>query len=193
MNRSTLLLSLALLCGCQSAPEPAVEIKAAGIIIYCEQDGETLLLLADHNWNDRGWASFGGACRGKAVRETAISETHEETAGGYSQAVIEHALGGNPEYVIDSTGRFASYVIKVDKVSAESMTRRSASETRKDYNMRGPYAWVPLSVILKAAEDKDGKIPQRYLPAKYRSGHLYTNFIDVLNKAVEKGLLVVQP
>jgi hypothetical protein len=68
------------------------------------------------------------------------------------------------------------------------MTESSANETRKDYNMRGPYAWVPLTVVLDAAS-KDGKIPERYLPDKRRTGHLYTNFVDVLDKAVAKGLL----
>ena len=172
-----ILLSLVNICLAQ---------KNAGIVPYFKSGGQTFILIADHQFKDRGWASFGGKhVPGETNEQTAVREFHEETKNIFLSQHIENRLNGKVEQE-----KFVTFFVPVDFVSVFEIINTSLEGGI--YNERGFYVWVPLSALFKAIEHQvDGEflLDKKYLPPDYHCRKLYKPYIDALLEAKETGVL----
>ena len=168
----------------------------AGTVLYFKFKGETYLLLADHNFRhhrDRGWSGFGGKCDGQPPASTAARETEEETRGHYSRDQILAKLDSASSIRIAD---FTTYFVEVDYVPAEVINNFRASNTSSSYRERSPHAWVPISAIWQAIENrKSGRVylPGRYLPPEAHTDWLFEPFAAGLLAAKSGGILPWEP
>lgn len=164
----------------------------AGTVIYFKFKSEIYLLLADHNWShqrDRGWSGFGGFCGGEPIDVAAARETEEETKGIYRRDEILARLVSSPKIRV---GDFTTFFVEVDYVPAIVINNHKSSDRTAGYYERGPYAWIPFSVIWQAiAERRTGgvQIPGKYLPPDKLSNRLFEPFVTSLLAAKTAGIL----
>jgi len=164
----------------------------AGTVIYFKFKSEIYLLLADHTWShqrDRTWSGFGGFCDGDPIDVAAARETEEETKGFYRRDEIFARLVSSPKIRV---GDFTTFFVEVDYVPAIVINNHKSSVRTAGYFERGPYAWIPFSVIWQAiAERRTGRvqIPQKYLPPDKRSNRLFEPFVTSLLAAKSAGIL----
>lgn len=163
----------------------------AGTVIYFKFKGEIYLLLADHTWShqrDRGWSGFGGYCGGDSVDVAAARETEEETKGFYSRNEILARLASSPKIRV---GDFTTFFVEVDFVPAIVINNQKPSDRTAGYFERGPYAWIPFSVIWQAiAKRRTGgvQIPRKYIPRDNQSNRLFEAFVTSLLAAKKAGI-----
>ncbi len=172
--------------------EYAAASCGAGTVIYFKFKGETYLLLADHTWShqrDRGWSGFGGYCGADSVDVAAARETEEETKGFYRRGEIFAKLGSSTKIRI---GDFTTFFVEVDYVPAIVINNQIPSDHAAAYLERGPFAWIPFSVIRQAiAKRRTGRvqIPGKYLPPDKRSNRIFEPFVTSLLAAKTAGIL----
>jgi 8-oxo-dGTP pyrophosphatase MutT (NUDIX family) len=173
--------------------------RPAGSVLYYRdrESGEVWVLLADHTKNERGWSAFGGGAEaGETAKETAARETEEETRGYFKR---EWFLGeiADQEPVF-SSGYRMFFVEVADKVDAATLGANPLGEKEGEAVMleRGPYAWIPFSVVERAmgkAKDEVGKddlkIEGRWLPEGARSDWLWDVWVGNLRDAREAGAI----
>ena len=168
----------------------------AGTVLYFKIKGETYLLLADHNWHrqrDRGWSGFGRLCDGEPVDVAAARETEEETKGFYSREKIFNRLGSSPKIRV---GDFTTFFLEIDYVPAIVFNNQKSVSHAASYDERGPYAWIPFSVIREAiAKRQSGRlyIPGKYLPPDSQTDWLFEPFVTSLMAAKKAGVLPWDP
>ena len=177
-------------------PQIAMASCGAGTVLYFKFKDETYLLLADHNWQrqrDRGWSGFGGLCDGEPVDVAAARETEEETKGFFSQEEIFAKLGSSPKIRV---GDFTTFFLEVDYAPAMVLNNQESSHHRGSYFERGPYAWIPISVIRDTiAKRQSGRlfIPRKYLPTDAHTDWLFEPFVTSLMTAKKAGILPWNP
>ena len=168
----------------------------AGTVLYFKFKHETYLLLADHNWSyqrTRGWSGFGGRCDGELPDSAAARETNEETKGFYSRKEILAKL--DPQASI-RVADFTTYFLEVDFMPANVINNYEASHKSTGYHERSPYAWVPISAIWQAFENKkSGRIclPTKFLPPEANTDWLFEPFVTSLLAARSGGILPWDP
>jgi 8-oxo-dGTP pyrophosphatase MutT (NUDIX family) len=168
----------------------------AGTVLYFTVKGETYLLLADHRLpfqRHRGWSGFGGLCDGQPAEVAAARETEEETKGFYNRREILTRLGTCPRIRI---GDFTTFFAEVDYVPAVVFNNQKPPGTASGYLERGPYAWVPYSVIRQAPDSNKTEvalIPAKYLPSDAPTDWLFEPFLTSLIKAEKDGILPWNP
>jgi 8-oxo-dGTP pyrophosphatase MutT (NUDIX family) len=173
-------------------PRDAMAGCAAGTVLYIKFKGETYLLLADHNWyrqRDRGWSGFGGLCDGEPVDVAAARETEEETKGFYSREQIFNRLDSSPKIHV---GDFTTFFLEIDYVPAIVINNQESTQHGVSYLERGPYAWIPISVIRDAMIKKQSGrmfIPEKYLPPDAQTNWLFEPFVASLRAAKKAGFL----
>jgi 8-oxo-dGTP pyrophosphatase MutT (NUDIX family) len=164
----------------------------AGTVLYFTFKGETYLLLADHSLTGqrhRGWAGFGGLCNGEPVEVTAARETEEETRGIYSRKEIFARLSSSPKIRVDD---FTTFFVEVNFVPVTLLNNQKPSNPSASYTERGPYAWIPYSVIRRAFEGRQtgrAHIPGKYLPHAAQTDWLFELFLSSLIAAKNAGIL----
>jgi 8-oxo-dGTP pyrophosphatase MutT (NUDIX family) len=169
---------------------------AAGTVLYIKFKGETYLLLADHNWyrqRDRGWSGFGGLCDGEPVDVAAARETEEETKGFYSREKIFNRLDSSPKIRV---GDFTTFFLEIDYVPVVVLNNQESTLHGGSYFERGPYAWIPISVIWEAIANKQPgrlSIPKKYLPSDAHTDWLFEPFVASLKAATKAGILPWNP
>ena len=174
----------------------AIASCGAGTVLYFKFKGETYLLLADHNWRgqrDRGWSGFGGLCDGEPVDVAAARETEEETKGFYSREKIFAGLGSSPKIRV---GDFTTFFLEIDYVPAIVINNQESSQHGVSYFERGPYAWIPISVIRQAIVKKQSGrmyIPEKYLPPAAQTNWLFEPFVTSLTAAKKAEILPWKP
>jgi hypothetical protein len=170
----------------------AIASCGAGTVLYFTFKGETYLLLADHKWRhqrNRGWSGFGGLCDGDPVDVAAARETEEETMGFYSRGEILARLGSSPKICM---GDFTTFFVEVDYVPAIVFHNQEPSNHGVGYFERGPYAWIPISVILPVIEKRQSirmRIPAKYLPPNAQTDWFFKPFVTSLIAAKKAGVL----
>jgi 8-oxo-dGTP pyrophosphatase MutT (NUDIX family) len=168
----------------------------AGTVLYFKFKHETYLLLADHGLShqrDRGWSGFGGRCDGEAPAAAAARETNEETKGYYSRKEVMAKLDPQSSICVHD---FTTYFLEVDYVPAEVINNYRASNTSSSYRERSPYAWVPISAIWRAIENRKSSrmyLPAKYLPPEAHTDWLFEPFVTSLLAAKSGGILPWQP
>ena len=168
----------------------------AGTVLYFKFKGETYLLLADHNFRhhrDRGWSGYGGSCDGEPVDVAAARETEEETKGFYSRGEIFARLGSSPKIRV---GDFTTFFLKIDYVPAIVFNNQKSVSHAASYDERGPYAWIPISVIREAISKRQSSrlcIPGKYLPPDSQTDWLFEPFVTSLMAAKKAGILPWDP
>lgn len=170
----------------------AVAKCGAGTVLYSTIKGKTHLLLADHqlvSQRHRGWAGFGGLCDGQPANVAAARETEEETRGFYNQGEILARLGENHRI---RTGDFTTFFVAVDYVPAVDLNNQKPPGSASYYFERGPYAWIPFTVIRQAVENRQSgraHIAGKYLPPDARTNWLFEPFLTSLLEAEMAGIL----
>ena len=188
-----LLISLWLLVLiCQNA----VAKCGAGTVLYFTFKADTYLLLADHQFRGqqhRGWSGFGGLCHGEPSDVAAARETEEETKGFYKRGELLTRLVMSPKIRV---GSFTTFFVEVDFVPAVVFYHLKPPGNGSGYLERGPYAWVPLSVIRQATESRQSGralIAGKYLPPDARTNWLFEPFLTSLKAAETAGILPWKP
>ena len=188
MLRLTILIFLALIA-------PAMSEGPAGIVLYFKSGGEIYLLLADHARGQdegRGWASFGGACKDQeSAQETAARETEEETLGFFKRDWLLQKIKGQTPV---RDGVFSCFFLEVDFVPIPRITTSRPPTSEPDFFERGPYAWIPFSVIaphLEGDSSPNAKaiIPPEYLPSEKQTNWFWSIWIQNLRVARRSGML----
>jgi 8-oxo-dGTP pyrophosphatase MutT (NUDIX family) len=168
----------------------------AGTVLYFTFKGETYLLLADHRLTGqrhRGWSGFGGLCDGEADAVAAARETEEETKGFYSRKEILAKLSSSPKIRV---GDFTTFFVAVDYVPVILLNNQKPSPPSAVYAERGPYAWIPYSVVRQAFERQQagrGHIPGKYLPPAAQTDWFFEPFLTSLRIAKKAGILSWEP
>ena len=168
----------------------------AGTVLYFTFKDETHLLLADHQFpgqRHRGWSGFGGLCDGEAVDVAAARETEEETRGFYNKGEILTRIGTSPKILI---GNFTTFFVEVDYVPAVVINNHQRQGDAPAYLERGPYAWIPFSVIWHAIKNRQSgraQITGKYLPPDARTDWLFEPFLTSLVAAKAAGILPWNP
>lgn len=163
----------------------------AGTLLYFKFQDDIYLLLADHNSNmqgQRGWSGFGGRCGGDDPDKAAARETEEETGGFYEQAKILDKLRKSSSIKVND---FTTFFVEVEPVPAVLLNSHKKTTQEADYTERGPYAWIPLSEIWRAIENrKSGKanIDKKYLPTNAHTDWLFEYFVNGLDQAKSAGV-----
>ena len=188
-------LLLTLVCLLTALDSTAAE-RPAGIVLYSESANTVYLLLADHaheSAKSRGWAAYGGGPHdGESPAETAARETEEETRGFFQRSqLLEKISGQDP--VIDTNG-FALFFAKVDFVPAQQVTNSRPEGNDRAYTERGPYVWIPFSVIAKYLDDeivRDRKylVDERFLPETRNTNWFWWVWLRNLRTAIEADAL----
>ena len=189
MKRYTLLILtfVLVLGGRTSAQNPA------GIVLYFKSGGEIYVLLAEDVRKTRGWAAFGGgAHENETQTETAARETEEETRGYFTQAELLKKIEKQQPVIDDNT--FALFFAEVNFVPAQRVTNHEPRQEDRSYFERGPYAWIPFSVIEKYVQDevtRDQKYPvdREFLPRGSETDWLWPVWLGNIRKAVERNAL----
>ena len=153
----------------------------AGTVLFFKFNGETYLLLADHSLSShsrRGWSGFGGRCDGdEKPGETAARETEEETEGFYGRAKILEKLRSSSSIKVND---FRTFFVEVEPAPAVLLNNQKQKIQGSGYNERGPYAWIPVSEIWQAIENKGSgpaHIPKKYLPSNAQTNWLFKDFV----------------
>ena len=168
----------------------------AGTVLYFKFKHETYLLLADHSHShqrERGWSGFGGKCDGQPPTSAAARETEEETKGYYSREEILVKLDPTSSIRVSD---FTTYFIAVDFVPANVINSYKASQKSTCYRERSPYAWMPISAIWQAIDNKkSGRVylPAKYLPPEAHTDWLFKPFSTILLAARSNGILPWEP
>ncbi|CAB1077197.1 hypothetical protein D1AOALGA4SA_4989 [Olavius algarvensis Delta 1 endosymbiont] len=165
---------------------------AAGTVLYFRVQHETYLLLADHSrvhQRGRGWSGFGGRCDGQPPATAAARETEEETKGYYRRKEIAAKIKSAPSVQVAD---FSTFFVEVEYVPVTVINNFKAQNRSAVYRERGPYAWVPISAIWQAIENKKSArayLPGKYLPPKAHSDWLFEPFVISLQAAKSAGRL----
>ena len=168
----------------------------AGTVLSFRFKAETYLLMADHRWlsqRDRGWSGFGGRCDGQPVEVAAARETEEETKGFYRRGEILARLDSSPKIRV---GDFTTFFLEVDYVPAIVLNNQESFNHGVDHIERGPYAWIPISVIREAIAKRQSArmyIPGKYLPPDAQTDWLFEPFVISLMAAQKAGILPWAP
>ena len=158
------------------------------MVLYFRSGDEVFLLLADHRGKDRGWAGYGGGSYdGESTAETAARETEEETRGYFLRDYLL-AMIKDQEPVIDNG--FALFFAEVPFVPAQLVTNNPLPDDNESYVERGPYAWIPYSVLepyLKDPVEPEGEYPieERLLPGGRSNSWYWPVWLGSVRRAVE--------
>ncbi len=159
----------------------------AGVIAHTKIQGKTYVLLADHPDSNRGWATFGGRLDGQTAKEAALREFHEETRCVYKETTI--ILEEDRSVKIAD---FVAYVAEVKFVPAYLFAGIDDRQgcTGRQYQERGPWAWVPASSLRKSLSmgNLNAEIEKQYLPSGHH-GELWPVAAESLQMALEEGLI----
>ncbi|MEN8139588.1 MAG: NUDIX domain-containing protein [Thermodesulfobacteriota bacterium] len=170
----------------------------AGVLIYTVIQDRPYVLLADHRDHDqvhRGWGGLGGTVEaGEAPFAAAVREVSEESNGVFSEAdLVAVVERGNKV----SEKHFTTFFAQSNFQPASQLTYAASSTGRGVNSERGPFAWLPWSVVLAAAgkADKMGyqqckehpvAVPPHYLPDNRQTSWFYCAFLQTVSK-VEAG------
>jgi 8-oxo-dGTP pyrophosphatase MutT (NUDIX family) len=185
---SSLLILLYLITGIATARAAC----GAGTVLYTRDGDTTWILLADHvQWfqRDRGWAGFGGLCDDDTPQEAAARETEEETRGYFARASIRERIEQAKRL---RTGEYYTWFVEVDHIPAEQITLHTPPQQSSSYYERGPFAWVPLSVIWQSIDQHyPGRawLPSKYLPERRNTSWLHDAFVASMMTARRNHLL----
>jgi hypothetical protein len=167
----------------------------AGIVLYFKTGGEVYLLLADHTGNVdgvRGWASFGGADKkGESAAQTAARETEEETRGFFKRDWLLSKIESQTPM---RDGVFSCFYLEIDYVPIPRIANHSLPSKQPDYAERGPYAWIPFSLVapyLDSASSPNAKaiIAPEYLPTGMKTNWFWSIWLQNLRAARAKAPL----
>ncbi len=170
----------------------ALSSCGAGTVLYVALKDETYLLLADHKLTGqryRGWSGFGGLCDGEPDAVAAARETEEETKGFYSRKEIFAKLSSSPKIRV---GDFTTFFVAVDYIPVILINNQRSSPPSAAYAERGPYAWIPYSVVRQAFERRQAgrtQIPGKYLPPAAQTDWFFEPFLTSLRTAKKAGIL----
>lgn len=164
-------------------PQPAVAMafQPAGVVLYTIEDGEVLLLLADHAApsRQRGWAAFGGMNDpGETIAQTAARETEEETNGYFKREDLLAKIAGQKPV---ADGKFSFYFVQVDKVPVSDIMSRQSGLLSRFYRERVNFAWIPYAEVERYLTVPAEDDPQTYAidPRYLSDGALATWFWPV--------------
>jgi 8-oxo-dGTP pyrophosphatase MutT (NUDIX family) len=177
-----LLLSVA------AAPNE-VSADSAGVLIFTEIDGVQYVLLADHKGvvKDRGWGILAGLIEpGESELDAAIREVVEESNGAFDETALRNAIDSSNR-IIDND--FSMYFADIAFRPATVYTYSVANIDQGVNGERGPFAWIPWSVVSEAATeaekvgsacwDQPIMIPPEYLPEPRQSSWFFCAFMSV--------------
>jgi 8-oxo-dGTP pyrophosphatase MutT (NUDIX family) len=168
-----------------------VSAAGAGVLVFCQLDGETSILIADHkklSQSSRGWSSLGGTIQpNESELDAAVREVYEESHGVISRKELYQSI--DPEIKVITPG-FVVYFAQIPCYSTEKFNRASIEYAEQGAAERGPYQWLPWADIKKAASQFNlrKKTTQRIkLPRKYRIEQAQTDwfFAAFLSTMVE--------
>lgn len=144
----------------------------AGILVYCERDGEPLILIADHkkaSQSNRGWSSLGGTIQSNETPvEAAIREVYEESHGVISRDELYQSV--DPSIKVETSG-FVVFFAKTPCYSTNMFNDIAGGYREKGSAERGPYQWLPWKEIKRATTLYKNSIdanPKIKLPKQYR-------------------------
>ena len=171
----------------------------AGIVLYFTTPTEVYLLLGDHlsaKQRQRGWDTFGGSCNGDSLLQTAVRETFEETRGYFTPHQLERWIGNQTP--VESNNRHY-YLVEIPYFPVQRLNNRLPPKKGKVYYERGPYAWLPLSLLTRhfntqlTKKGRDYTLDSEWLPQKHVSEWFYPPLIQMLQQANEEGRLPTPP
>ncbi len=124
----------------------------AGVLVYCQQKSEVLVLIADHvkpSQVTRGWSSLGGTIQeNETPLAAAIREVVEETHGVIHEQVLYKHTDKSKKVV---TPGFTIFFAKTPCYSIEAFNQKiNSAEAVVE---RGPYLWLPVTQIHQAVKD----------------------------------------
>ena len=93
-------------------------------------------------------------------------------------------------------GDFTTFFVEVDYVPAIVINNQELPGKASGYLERGPYAWVPVSAIWQAIENRQSgraHISGKYLPSEARTNWLFEPFLMSLVAAKTAGILPWKP
>lgn len=193
LTRKKLSILLGLLIFTWSSYASARESGAGGVL-YTTIQGSTYVLLADHKYNNRGWAAFGGRLDGQSPIRAAAREIEEETNGLVNRKWAIEQLSSSPSSTVrDGTWHYTMYFLEISFKPAVQFTSTKPPESLKGADERGPYSWVPLSVLREAMEQYQAgvesvPVPYEYLPSSRNSTWFWGVFLSSLSQADNNGL-----
>lgn len=179
---------------------PPVTAKChAGMVLYFTTATEVYLLLGDHlsaKQQQRGWDTFGGSCEGYSLLQTATRETFEETRGYFHPRQLEQWIGNQTP--VESDNRHY-YFVEIPYFPVQRLNNQQPPQKGKTHYERGPYAWVPLSLLTQhfntplTKRGRDYTFPSEWLPKKRASEWVYPPLIKLLQQTQQQGRLPVTP
>jgi 8-oxo-dGTP pyrophosphatase MutT (NUDIX family) len=174
-----------------SAPAAPDEVSAAsaGVLIFTEMDGVQYVLLADHKGlvQERGWGILAGVIEpDESELDAAVREAVEESNGVFDETVLRNAIDSS-NYIFDND--FTMYFADIGFEPATVYTYSVANIDHGVNGERGPFAWIPWSVVSEAAADAERvgsacwdqpvPIPLKYLPEPRQSSWFFCAFLSV--------------
>ena len=172
-----------------AAAPTEVSAGSAGVLVYTEIDGVHYVLLADHKGlvKERGWGILAGLIEpGESELDAAIREVVEESNGAFSETVLRNAIDSSNR-IVDND--FTMYFADLGFKPATVYTYSVANVDHGVNGERGPFAWIPWSVVSEAAAeaekvgsacwDQPLMIPPEYLPEPRQSSWFFCAFMGV--------------
>ena len=165
-----------------------VSAAGAGVLIFTEIEGVQYVLLADHKGQveERGWGILAGVIEsGESELDAAIREVVEESNGAFDETALRNAIDSSHR-IVDND--FTMYFANVGFKPATVYTYSVANIDHGVNGERGPFAWIPWSVVSEAATEaeKNGSacrdqvmIPPEYLPEPRQSSWFFCAFLSV--------------
>ena len=177
-----------LLMAAVAAPNEA-SAAGAGVLIFTEIDGVQYVLLADHKGEvkERGWGILAGVIEpGESELDAAVREVVEESNGAFDETALRNVIDVSNRIVDDD---FTMYFANIGFEPATVYTNSAAKVDHGVNAERGPFAWIPWSVVSEAAaeaekvgstcRDHPVMIPPKYLPEPRQSNWFFCAFLSV--------------
>jgi len=166
-----------------------VSAAGAGALIFTEIDGVQYVLLADHKGpvKERGWGILAGVIEsGESELDAAVREVVEESNGVFDETALRNAIDSSNR-IIDND--FTMYFADIGFEPATVYTYSVANIDHGVNGERGPFAWIPWSVVSEAAteaekvgsacRDQPVMIPPEYLPEPRQSSWFFCAYLSV--------------
>jgi 8-oxo-dGTP pyrophosphatase MutT (NUDIX family) len=151
---------------------PMAYSAGAGVLVYCEIDGEALVLIADHkkaSQSTRGWSSLGGTIQPDETEvDAAVREVYEESHGVISRNELYEAI--DPSLKVVTPG-FVVFFAKTPCYSTNMFNDIAGGYHAKGSAERGPYQWLPWKELKRATTLYKNSIeanPKIRLPQQYK-------------------------